>query len=168
MYAARIKNILWKNISISGLEDCWLWTKSTTGGGYGCFNTGKRYGLPTYAHRAVYLICKGELIAGMYICHTCDNPRCCNPIHLFQGTPADNAIDMYIKGRGKVPARGLPKQSSTQSSKRRNRLTTDEIARVLLQNESSELLATTFKVTRSCITKIRLKFRHLHSDAVTL
>lgn len=34
------------------------------------------------------------------MCHTCDNPRCCNPTHLFIGSDLDNARDRDRKGRG--------------------------------------------------------------------
>ena len=31
--------------------------------------------------------------------HTCDNPPCCDPLHLYFGTNADNNADMSSRGR---------------------------------------------------------------------
>lgn len=35
----------------------------------------------------------------MHILHECDNPRCVNPLHLFEGTDKDNSDDKVKKGR---------------------------------------------------------------------
>ena len=51
------------------------------------------------AHRAAYQVFVGDIPEGMFVCHKCDNPRCCNPEHLFPGTPRDNVQDMLAKGR---------------------------------------------------------------------
>jgi len=51
------------------------------------------------ATRIVYTIYKGEIQNGMHVLHTCDNPRCVNPDHLFLGTHRDNMQDKVNKNR---------------------------------------------------------------------
>lgn len=77
---------------------CWEWTASIAGKGYGQIKLpGERRQI--YAHRLAYLIFYGELPEDRMVCHTCDNPRCVRPSHLFLGSAADNLGDMRDKDR---------------------------------------------------------------------
>jgi hypothetical protein len=55
------------------------------------------------AHRVAWLLANGPIPAGRHVLHTCDNPLCCNPAHLFLGDQSANMKDAARKGRLNVP-----------------------------------------------------------------
>lgn len=79
-------------------DSCWLWKGAKNQFGYGFFRLGSRNEV---AHRVSYNWIKGEIPSGLLVLHTCDNPSCVNPDHLFIGTHSDNMRDMYRKKRHK-------------------------------------------------------------------
>lgn len=67
--------------------------------GYGQIQSGRRGGGALLAHRAAWEAVNGPIPDGLFVCHKCDNPPCCNVDHLFLGTNVDNMRDMKEKGR---------------------------------------------------------------------
>lgn len=92
--------IFWSKVNIAAATECWLWGGSMKSNGYGRIKIHYR---ETLAHRLAYELAHGDCPPNFCVCHSCDNPRCCNPSHLFLGTQADNMADMIAKGRSRTP-----------------------------------------------------------------
>lgn len=80
-------------------DECWLWNGYRTPEGYGQFGFGG-HGNKHHAHRVAYELYNNTKIPlSLVACHTCDNPPCINPHHIFIGTSKDNNVDSALKGR---------------------------------------------------------------------
>lgn len=73
-------------------DDCWLWTGSATGKGYGqiCVTEPGKGTKHEYAHRLAYTWLVGPIPEGLTIDHLCRNQSCVNPSHLEVVTRAEN------------------------------------------------------------------------------
>lgn len=93
---------LWSKVATGWESECWEWqgakSSSQGHGQLGPSGASRRH---HQAHRVAWEFFYGPVPDGMYVCHRCDNPPCCNPAHLFLGTHADNMRDMRDKGRGR-------------------------------------------------------------------
>jgi hypothetical protein len=77
-------------------QDCWTWTGPLLQDGYGQIRwNGKTLG----AHRAAYQLLVGPVPDHLWVLHTCNNPSCVNPLHLYLGTVEDNNRDRDRAGR---------------------------------------------------------------------
>ncbi|AUR94122.1 hypothetical protein NVP1191O_63 [Vibrio phage 1.191.O._10N.286.52.B4] len=121
---------------------CWLWVSHCDKDGYGILPA---TGAAVRAHRLSYEIHKGPIPHGMVICHSCDNPSCVNPDHLFSGTTKDNCQDMLSKGRDKMVG----------SRNNKAKLTEVQVTEIRSSGRSKYELAETYSVSVSTIKQIR-------------
>ena len=91
--------------SVRQAGDCVVWAKATNAHGYGVMRVA---GGNQLAHRVAWSVLRGAIPPGMVVCHSCDNPPCVNPTHLFVGSMADNNADKRAKGREWHPAKLTP------------------------------------------------------------
>lgn len=98
--------------SEGGLNCCWPWLKYIDKDGYGRLSYQR---LRVGAHQWSYIHHYGEIPKGLFVCHSCDNPSCCNPMHLWLGTTQENTKDRDNKGRHKPP---FPKGSLKKATGR--------------------------------------------------
>jgi hypothetical protein len=77
-------------------EACWVRTGTALPKGYTKIWWN---GSMKLAHRVSWMIHFGPIPESMMVLHTCDNPPCVRPDHLFLGTNQTNMTDMISKGR---------------------------------------------------------------------
>ena len=85
----------WEKVDRRGPDECWPWTASTSRG-YGQIGSCRTM---LKAHRVSYELHNDPVPDGLDVLHSCDNPPCCNPTHLFLGTHQDNMDDKVEKRR---------------------------------------------------------------------
>ena len=87
----------------------------------------------------------------MFICHTCDNPKCVNPDHLFLGSQKANMKDKTKKGRAQ-------KGEKCYNSK----LTVEQVTDIINDNRIYKDIAAEYNVSKSLITKIKCGYAWVH------
>jgi len=143
---------------------CWLWEGwIVPKTGYGLFQM-RPGAIQCGAHRAAWLLYRGEIPDKMQVCHRCDNRACVNPDHLFLGTAHDNMRDAANKGRMKwkpnAPPRALPRGEAHHSAV----LTEESVAAIRASDAPGVSLARQYGVSPNTIGRVRqrLTWGHVH------
>lgn len=129
---------------------CWEWNGSRNNqrGGYGQLNF---RGKIKMVHRLAYELWVGPIPQGKIVCHSCDNPPCINPEHLFIGTHADNAQDKVKKGR----ARGGSLRGEKCPWAKLTQVDVNSVREALSDGQSLTSIGRRFGVTKQAIAAIR-------------
>lgn len=144
-----------EKVRIDDVTGCWIWVGGMRYKGYGAFRIGLKH---ESAHRAAWIIYRGEIPDGLSVCHHCDNPSCVNPDHLFLGTAKDNTQDMIQKGRQVSGLRLHPERAARGEHNGNSKLTEDEVRAIRLSYSlysiSKSELARWYHVDHKLISEI--------------
>lgn len=125
---------------VTKTDGCWEWKGLFGVDGYPLLPWARKM---YRANRVSVLLSGREIGKGQLACHTCDNPKCVNPDHLFVGTNMDNVRDAISKGRHVHGA-------MTPLAK----LTEDEAKAIKSSNEKSSVLADRYGISVGSVNNI--------------
>jgi HNH endonuclease len=96
---AALANRFWRQVDQRGPDECWPWLGACNQARYGVIRVYPQRNV--LAHRLALELTTGTSVpSGLEVCHSCDNPPCCNSAHLWAGTHKENMHDSIRKGRG--------------------------------------------------------------------
>jgi len=131
---------------------CWVWNANKTHNGYGQIYY---KGSQSRAHRVMYELMHGTIPNGMVVCHSCDNPSCVNPKHLYLATQKENIADCMRKGRFLLAKNG---SDQVGTNNHRSVLNDGDVRAIREEyksgNVSRSVLAAKYGVTKSNIQAI--------------
>lgn len=132
---------------------CWEWQATKNQDGYGRV---KRLGKLESAHRVSYELYKGPFDLTKHVCHTCDNPSCVNPAHLWLGDYKSNNLDKKLKGR--VKTKPFPGESHYN-----HKLTNLAVQAIRADTRSCSKIAKEYGVVMATIqaVKARKTWKHI-------
>jgi len=146
-YPESILNRFWKYVNKLSNNECWNWIGSLSlRGGYGQLSY--KGGL-LKAHKISYEIHKGIINKGLYVCHKCNNPKCCNPAHLYSGTPKNNWDDTIKTGNAHTLE--VLKGENSPSS----RIKYSDVLFIRKSNKTLKELGDKFGISKTSVSNIK-------------
>lgn len=149
--ARPIEERFWEKVRKAGDDDCWPWLGHRNEYGYGQMRIGSMTDgtrcLRTTHRISMEIVLGEEIPKDSVVCHTCDNPACVNPRHLFLGTHDDNVQDRVRKNR-----------SATGSGNGRSKLTESDVREIVTRMRKGNPItniAKKYAVTNKVIQNIR-------------
>jgi hypothetical protein len=136
----------WSKVDRLDEEDCWEWLGKRNVKGYGLISLKGNWYL---ANRVMYLIDSGLDPFEKDVLHSCDNPCCINPYHLFLGTHQDNMQDMIQKGRNSK----MPSILGVLNGK--SKLTEEDVLAIRSSNLFQKDLAFKYGISQSQVSCIK-------------
>jgi len=135
-------------------EKCLEWQRGLFNSGYGKF---QYQGKQMLTHRLSYELFHGRPITeGMFLLHSCDNPKCVKPDHLREGTNQENMDDRNSRNRqANGESHGKSKLTANQVLEIRQKYQT-------LEDCTQAALANEFGVSQPTISKIIHNERWTH------
>lgn len=175
--SAKQQDHFWSKVDRRGADECWPWLALTNNEGYGVAFINR----VQYRSHRVSMALDGRDPLDLFGCHTCDNPPCCNPRHLFAGSQLDNMGDCAAKGRSAIGARNgtytMPERTprgdthysrvNPELVKRGERcwnskLTAVQIVAILADTRTQRAIAAAYGVGESQISRIKNGRRWAH------
>lgn len=151
----------WSKVKKGESNECWEWQGTRENFGYGfLYKTGRKGWHKS--HRLSWELHFGEIPQGASVCHTCDNPPCVNPKHLWLGTNAENNFDRIAKGR---TANHVGEKNPRAKLKKEDIMKIKELRKTGL---SQQKIAGMFSVSQYAISAILLgkTWKHLSSSEI--
>lgn len=145
---------------------CWEWTAKRKDG-YGLIRSGGKGSPMLLAHRASWLLHRGEIPRGVVVMHKCDNRGCANPDHLALGTQKDNMQDMI--GKGRAGMRGKHGNHAFGERQGSAKLTSEKARAIFLATGLYHEIGAMYGTTKHTVFRIKNRSQWRHAtEGLTL
>jgi len=149
----------WPKVRRAGLNECWEWQGKRSNKGYGVFWFNGRV---LRANRVAVALACGS-IADAFALHRCNNPSCCNPVHLYIGGPRANILQCVNDGR--YVKHGCRGEDSGKA--KLTEVDVQEIHRLYAAGETQRVIARKFCISKSQVGAIIRGEQWKHLTAMT-